>query len=221
VLGALNSGSGFIRFCGTEDAKPALLTRCPSVTFGAGRVQAWLVGSGWPGDPSDRERFKNRAADGVPMVIDAGALQVLKQLRESGGAALPPGCLLTPHAGELASLLGTSRGEVERDPLRWARMAAERFAASVLLKGSTQYSVAPDGSALIAVQGPAWTAQAGSGDVLAGIAGTLLAAGLDAQLAGAVAASVQAMTAARNPGPLPPDSLAEHLPEVIGAGVSR
>jgi NAD(P)H-hydrate repair Nnr-like enzyme with NAD(P)H-hydrate dehydratase domain len=85
-----------------------------------------------------------------------------------------------------------------------------------LLKGATQYCVKSDGNALLAVPGPAWTAQAGSGDVLAGIAGTLLAAGLDAQLAGALAASAQAITAASYPGPYPPDRLAELLPGIIG-----
>ena len=68
----------------------------------------------------------------------------------------------------------------------------------------------------VAVPGPAWTAQAGSGDVLGGICATLLAAGLPAWQAGLLGASVQAVAARTHPGPLPPHALAERLPETIG-----
>lgn len=85
----------------------------------------------------------------------------------------------------------------------------------MLLKGATQYVAEPSGRVTIAVPGPSWTAQAGSGDVLAGICGALLAAGLPAWRAGVVGASLQAMTAARHPGPFPPDKLAERIPETI------
>jgi NAD(P)H-hydrate repair Nnr-like enzyme with NAD(P)H-hydrate dehydratase domain len=67
----------------------------------------------------------------------------------------------------------------------------------------------------LAVHGPAWTAQAGSGDVLAGICGTLLAAGLEPVTAAVCAASIQAMTAAAHPGPYPPQDLARMLPGTV------
>jgi NAD(P)H-hydrate repair Nnr-like enzyme with NAD(P)H-hydrate dehydratase domain len=69
---------------------------------------------------------------------------------------------------------------------------------------------------LIAVPGPAWTAQAGSGDVLAGICATLLAAGVPAPMAGALGASLQAVAAADLPGPVPPHQLAEHASVLLG-----
>lgn len=112
-------------------------------------------------------------------------------------------------------MLGCSRSHVEHQPLSCLREVARTTGASVLLKGATQYVAEPSGRVTIAVPGPNWTAQAGSGDVLAGICGTLLAAGLPAWQAGVVGASIQAMTAARNPGPFPPDVLAAKLPEVI------
>ncbi|WP_331715753.1 NAD(P)H-hydrate dehydratase [Tessaracoccus coleopterorum] len=65
----------------------------------------------------------------------------------------------------------------------------------------------PSGRVTIAVAGPAWTARAGSGDVLAGICGALLAAGIPAWRAGVLGASIQAITARRNPGPYTPDEL--------------
>ena len=68
----------------------------------------------------------------------------------------------------------------------------------------------------VALPGPAWTAQAGSGDVLGGVCGTLLAAGLPAWQAGLLGASVQAYTARTHPGPLPPHDLARRLPASIG-----
>ena len=144
----------------------------------------------------------------MPLVIDADALRLLP-------ADLPAETLLTPHAGELARLLGVGRGEIEADPVAAAVLAAERFKATVLLKGAVQPVASPDGSVRLALPGPAWTAQAGSGDVLAGACGTLLAAGLPAGRAGLMAASLQALTASRFPGPYPPDVQASRFPEVV------
>ena len=213
TLGAVHAGAGMVRFSGPDE--PAAIVRhlLPSVVVGAGQVQAWVCGSGWGRAAGNAERLAARLADGVPVVVDADALTCLP-------AAVPEGSLLTPHAGELARLLGVERAAVEGDPLTHARAAAARFGASVLLKGATQYAVGTDGRTLLAVAGPAWTAQAGSGDVLAGICGTLLAAGVPALLAGALGASIQAMTAAANPGPWPPDAIARLLPGVIGALVT-
>jgi len=216
TLGALRAGAGFVRFCG-KAAREAVLVRCPSVTFGAGRVNAWVLGCGWDDGELGADRLASRLNDGLPCVIDAGALNLIDQaLVLLGWTALPSGCLLTPHAGELARLLGIERADVIRGPVGFASQASQRFQAAVLLKGGVQYAVAGE-TALRAHGGPAWTAQAGSGDVLAGVAGTLLAAGLEAVKAGAMAASLQALTAERHPGPWAPDQLADWFPEVIGA----
>ncbi|MBI4899524.1 MAG: NAD(P)H-hydrate dehydratase, partial [Actinobacteria bacterium] len=151
-------------------------------------------------------------ATGLPVVVDADALaQVPQRLNR-------PDVLLTPHAGELARLLGTERAVVSTDPVNAVRLAVRRFGTAVLLKGATQYVCGPgDDRVHLAVPGPAWTAQAGSGDVLAGICSTLLAAGLDTVSAAVCGASIQAMTAAAHPGPYPPQDLARMLPETIGA----
>ena len=94
--------------------------------------------------------------------------------------------------------------------LRAVRAAVLRTGATVLLKGATQLVAAPDQTWIdVALHGPAWTAQAGSGDVLGGICAALLAAGLPAARAAGVAASLQALAAARHPGPIPPQRLAE------------
>ncbi|MDA8439199.1 MAG: M64 family metallo-endopeptidase, partial [Propionibacterium sp.] len=209
ALGAVHAGAGMVRFAGPARAGDLLRPLLPSVVHGAGRVQAWVCGSGWGRDPANGGRLAARVADGVPVVVDADALA------ELDGVLLPAGSLLTPHAGELARMLTIERAEVEAGPVAAAREAAGRYRATVLLKGATQYAVTPEGAVGIAVGGPAWTAQAGSGDTLAGIAGALLAAGTQAASAGLLAASVQAMTAAEHPGPRPPDAIARLLPDTV------
>ncbi len=219
VSGALHAGAGLVRYAGP--ARDEVLRAFPSVVAPVdpadpGRVQAWVVGSGWPG--ADGVRLEGRLADGVPLVVDAGAIEGLRQAQPAGSLRLSKGSLLTPHAGELARFLGVERSAVQADPVDHARRAATQAGASVLLKGATQYCAAPDGSVLVVEAGPAWTATAGSGDVLAGIAGTLLAAGVPAQRAGALAAALQSRAAAALPGPHTPDELAERsLPRVIAA----
>ena len=144
----------------------------------------------------------------MPTVVDADALYSLPAGRLENW-------LLTPHAGELARILGCTRSHVEAEPLVCVREVSRQTGAAVLLKGATQYVAEPSGRVTIAVPGPPWTAQAGSGDVLAGICGALLAAGLPAWRAGVVGASIQAMAAARWPGPRTPDELAARLPDLV------
>ena len=207
VIGALYSGAGMVRFVGPERAAGAVLNAQPSVTMGQGRVQAWLAGCGW-GPEASAERLAPLVEEGLPTIVDAEALAYLPD-------ELPAGWLLTPHAGELAEMLGTERAAVVADPIKHVRRAAARWNTTVLLKGSTQYVAEPSGRISLAVAGPAWTAQAGSGDVLAGICGTLLAAGLPAWKAAVIGASVQALAAARKSGPFPPEVVAQALPEVL------
>lgn len=213
TIGALHSGAGMIRFVGLGRPADLIAATLPSVTHGEGRVQARLVGSGWGSAPDNAERLHRRLHDGLPTVVDADALTVLPD-------QLPAGCLLTPHAGELARLLGVERQQVVDDPIEHARRAAARWGATVLLKGASQYIVEPSGRVRLAVPGPAWTAQAGSGDVLAGICATLLAADLSAADAALCGASVQAIAAASKPGPWPPEVIARELPAVI-AGLAH
>lgn len=213
LTGALHAGAGMVRYTGRV-AGGLILTRHPSVVLGEGRAQAVVLGSGWGDDDQASGRVAHARQVGLPAVIDADALYALPNGRLDGW-------LLTPHAGELARLLGCSRAHVEAAPISCAREAARATGATVLLKGATQYVTEPAGRVTIAVAGPHWTAQAGSGDVLAGICGALLAAGLPAWQAGVAGASIQAMTAARNPGPYPPERLAALLPETIAALAAR
>lgn len=209
TLGAVHAGAGMVRFTGAAEASDLVRAAAPNVVAGAGRVQAMVLGSGW-GDYSDGAATVERALHtGLPLVLDADALRFLPDRR------LGEQVLLTPHAGELARLLETSRELAQGDPIAAVRSAAKRYHCSVLLKGATQYVCTPDGQVTIAVAGPAWTAQAGSGDVLAGVCGTLLAAGLAPDSAALAAASVQALAAAGGPGPLPPQDIARSIVGVV------
>ena len=180
--GAVRGGAGMVRYVGADE--PAALVRAawPEVVVGAGRVQAWPVGSGGGGDAADR--LADAVGDGVPVVVDADAIAAVAEMERRGGAPL----LLTPHAGELARLVGADRDDVEARRLHHARSAARDLDAVVLLKGSTTVVARPDGAVRVNPTGTPALATAGSGDVLAGLAGALLAGGLDPFDAGSVAA---------------------------------
>ncbi len=210
TLGAVYAGAGMVRSLGAEPVFEAVTRILPNVVRADGQVQAWLAGSGW--GSHHEGRLAELLDTGLPVVVDADALsQVPQRLNRAD-------VLLTPHAGELARLLGAERADVTMDPVKAVRLAVRRFGATVLLKGATQYASGPgDDRVHLAVHGPAWTAQAGSGDVLAGICSTLLAAGLDPVAAAVCGASIQAMTAAAHPGPYPPQDVARMLAETIGA----
>ena len=207
--GAVHAGAGMVRYWGPAQVGARIVDRFPNVVLTQGRVQSLVVGSGW-GDRREKGLVARAITSGAPLVIDADAL---RHLPDGGGH---PGVLLTPHAGELAWLLGWERSAVTADPIEAVHRATVKTGCTVLLKGATQYVAAPGAEQVrLAVPGPGWTAQAGSGDTLAGICGTMLAAGLDAGDAALAAASIQAVAAARHPGPLPPQELAERLPSVI------
>jgi NAD(P)H-hydrate repair Nnr-like enzyme with NAD(P)H-hydrate dehydratase domain len=125
--------------------------------------------------------------------------------------------LLTPHAGELAAMLGVERDEIEADQLASARRAAREYAATVLLKGHHTLVAAPDGQVRVTTTGTPWLAVAGAGDVLGGLCGALLAAGLSPYDAGAVGAWLHgaAATYASRGGPISAQAVADALPAVI------
>jgi len=115
---------------------------------------------------------------GKPLALDAALLHVLPDCEaEARAATVPP--ILLPHSGEMASLLGCEERAVETDPLAAGRRCAERYQALVLVKGVQSHIVAPDGSTWRYAGGGPGLGVSGSGDVLAGITGGLLARGAD------------------------------------------
>jgi ADP-dependent NAD(P)H-hydrate dehydratase / NAD(P)H-hydrate epimerase len=143
-----------------------------------GRVQAWVAGPGMGTTDAAAARLAAVLATSLPVLVDADGLSLLA--RDSGLLPRPAPTLLTPHAGELGRLLGADAADVAARRLEHARRAATKFGACVLLKGSTTVVASPDGlePVLVNTTGTPWLATAGSGDVLAGLAGALLAQGL-------------------------------------------
>ena len=207
VAGALGGPTSMVRYLGERDISLAVIAAHPEVVADAGRVQAFIVGSGGVDEPGP---VNQALASGVPMLVDATGLKHLPELFDVDA-------LLTPHAGELALMLGVDRAAIEAEPLRHARLAATRWDATVLLKGAHTLVVAPDGRVRVNHSGTPWLATAGAGDVLAGFAGSLMSAGLDAFDAGSVAALIHGVAAQEvNPGgPITASQVAERLPRVL------
>lgn len=197
VAGALRGGAGAVRYVGP--AADAVIAHFPEtlVSSGpvgrAGRVQAWVVGPGIGDSGAGARAVADVLATDVPVLVDADGLRFVRRevARERGAPTL-----FTPHAGEAAALLGVPRGEVEDSRLDAVRRLALDHGVTVLLKGSTTLVAAPDDSPVrVNPTGTPWLATAGSGDVLSGLAGSLLAAGLDARDAGSAAAYLHGLAA--------------------------
>lgn len=212
VAGAQAGMAGMVRFAGSEALASRVVDRAPEVVASAGRVQAWVVGPG--GDDSVGALITAALADTVPLVLDASALEI-EHLPES--FAVP--AVLTPHAGELARLLDTDRDTVEADPLGHVTQAAARWNATVLLKGPRTLIATPGRTTRVNLTGSPWLATAGAGDVLAGLVGSMLAAGADAHDAASLAAFVHGAASVRaNPGgPITASDVAAAVPATIAA----
>jgi hydroxyethylthiazole kinase-like uncharacterized protein yjeF len=210
VGGALRGGAGMVRLVSAGPAVAVVRQRWPeALTLAtgdgtqagheietAGRVQAWVAGPGMGTDGSARDRLAAVLATELPVLVDADGLTLIAA--ERGLLARPAPTLLTPHAGELARLLGADPAQVEARRLEHARAAAAELGATVLLKGSTTViASAGGGEVLVNSTGTSWLATAGTGDVLSGLAGSLLAQGLTVTEAAAAAAFLHGIAARR------------------------
>ena len=234
--GAVNGGSGMVRLVTFPGAAAAVRQLHPEVIItelaggtslrsgspdgssaagprfpdDVGRVQAWAVGSGMGTDDAAAERLAAVLATSLPVLVDADGLTLLAKHKDLLPRSAPT--LLTPHAGELGRLLDADPADIEARRLEHARRAAARLGACVLLKGSTTVIAPPDGHdpVLVNTTGTPWLATAGTGDVLAGLAGSLLAQGLQPPQAAIAAAYLHGLAA----------RLASAGPDGSGAGGS-
>jgi ADP-dependent NAD(P)H-hydrate dehydratase / NAD(P)H-hydrate epimerase len=223
------TGLGMIRFHSSSGLAHLVLHRNPEVVVQPGPVTAWLAGSGIEAKKySDfttwqRHRwFALITQQSVPTILDAGALHLAGKLEQP--------TVITPHAGELSRLFRT-RGvtvdadAIEGDSKKWARRASEEFGVIVLLKGSK--TVVAHGKDLIELPASTpWLATAGTGDVLAGILGALVATNYieilnDKDHLANVAASAAfihnsaALLASRG-SPITATQVIDYIPEAIG-----
>jgi hydroxyethylthiazole kinase-like uncharacterized protein yjeF len=228
------TGIGMIRFHSSSGLAHLVLHATPSVVVQPGKVTAWLVGSGIDAKKySDittwlRHRwFKLTTLQSVPTVLDAGALHLAGSLEQP--------TLITPHSGELSKLL-TARGvsvsaeAIEGNPKKWVQEAADTLGVTVLLKGATTY-VANDSVLIELPTATSWLATAGTGDVLAGIVGALVATNTVEILnnydrlayVAATGAMIHARAAddASNGGPINAEAIITAIPRVISQIIKR
>ncbi|MFD4897194.1 NAD(P)H-hydrate dehydratase [Streptomyces sp. NPDC058411] len=216
VAGALRGGAGAVRYAGP--GADAVIARFPETLVHpgppskAGRVQAWVVGPGLGDGTQAAGAVSDVLAADVPVLVDADGLRLMDM---AAVRARTSATVLTPHAGEAAALLGVEREEVEAGRLAAVRELAERYRATVLLKGSTTL-VAERGDTPVRVNptGTPWLATAGSGDVLSGLTGSLLAAGLAPRDAASVGAYLHGLAARRTSdgAPVTAQDVADSVP---------
>lgn len=198
VSAATQTGAGYVRYVGPRRCEDAILAVHPEVVFGEGTANAWVVGSGMDSAIAESGRrtlilsllpgslvTKDRGRDGAMpfIVMDAGALGAFYTAAKSApDSPVIPRTVITPHSGEAAALaraLGydVHHGEVESSPRIWAQILADRLGCVCVLKGSDTVIATANrpGDLLEYTQGTHWLATAGTGDVLAGVIGTIVA----------------------------------------------
>jgi ADP-dependent NAD(P)H-hydrate dehydratase / NAD(P)H-hydrate epimerase len=182
---AAHGPAGMVRYAG--GAAALVQSRLPEVVASsgapsqAGRVQAWVVGPGIGTDDAAERMLADVLGTDVPVLVDADGITVLARRPELLAARRAP-TVVTPHDREFARLTGAEPGP---DRLGAVRRAAADLGVVVLLKGDATLVARPDGTAYVDRRGTPWLATAGSGDVLSGMVGALLAAGLEPGLAAA------------------------------------
>jgi hydroxyethylthiazole kinase-like uncharacterized protein yjeF len=225
---ALATGLGIARFHSSSGLAHLVLHQSPEAVVQPGPVTAWLAGSGIHHKKySDFTTFLRHRwftllkQQTVPTVLDAGALHLADKLEQP--------TLITPHAGELSRLFAlhsviVSAEMIESDPATWAQKCSELLNVTVLLKGSK--TVVAQGDFVISLpRATPFLATAGSGDVLAGIIGALVATNYieilnDSKRLAHVAATGafihnQAALLASQGGPITASDISLHIQEVI------
>jgi ADP-dependent NAD(P)H-hydrate dehydratase / NAD(P)H-hydrate epimerase len=208
VGGALAGPAGYVRYAGT--AADHVRSRFPSVVCSysvadAGRVQAWVCGSGLGTGGNAEDALRAVLAEAVPVCLDADALTLVSErglvdeVRERVA-----GTVVTPHDGEFERLAGAPPGG---DRVGAARRLAADLGVTVLLKGDRTVVATPDGRAFANPTGSPALATAGTGDVLGGLLGSLLAGGLAPERAAVAAAYTHGLAGRRAAQDGPPSAL--------------
>lgn len=197
---ALRSGAGLVFAATRPENTQAFIARCPEVMAQGissanqlmpllEQADVVLVGPGLGQGPWARSLISAVANSEALQVWDADALNLLAQ----GLVSVPKQCLMTPHPGEAARLLDCSIAQVQGDRPAAARALAERFKATVVLKGAGSLIATQERHLFICDRGHPVMAGAGLGDVLTGMMGALLAQGLTAQQAAPLAVWLHAV----------------------------
>ncbi len=206
ALAAMRAGAGYVTLLGDSQGPPHALVRTPfsDHALANDRIGALVIGPGLGRDDIARARLDAALTSGHPLIIDGDALRLLDPDRIR---ALDVPLILTPHAGEFDALFGKS----DADKITRARDAATRTNAIVVFKGADTVIAAPDGRVRIAQGASDWLSTAGTGDVLAGAIGAMLAARLEPLEAAAAGVWLHGDAARRLGAAFIADDLAEAL----------
>jgi hydroxyethylthiazole kinase-like uncharacterized protein yjeF len=227
--GAIQAGAGMVRFASVQNVVDLVRHRWPEAittviepgdakaALGMGRVQAWVAGPGLGTDEHAEALIAAVLKTDLPVLIDADGLTVLAahEARRRDLHLRSAPTVLTPHAGELARLLGAERADIEAGRLDHVRRAAVELSATVLLKGSTTLIAEADRPVRVNPTGTPRLATAGTGDVLSGLIGALLAGGLaplDAATAGAFLHGLAGRLAGEEGAPISANDVVTALP---------
>jgi len=231
VSAAYRTGVGLVRYVGPDSVGELVLHSRPEVVLGSGQTHAWVLGSGISAlnrTAATEQAIRGALGGDVPVVVDAGALDFVTDL----GAAKH--VVITPHVTELSRLMTMITGRptewsidmIHRDPLGAAGRVADELGIIVSLKGHVTYIAAPaagDARTVFQVTSPTtWLATAGTGDVLAGMMGAMLATAQPTSLidiAECVAAATyvhgRAASHASAGGPIAALDVVESIPDVV------
>jgi len=218
---AFRADAGYVTVCAPPESLPVLEVRLLEAVKrpldeafeAATRMGAMAIGPGL-GRGEDRRTLVRRLLAEVPLpaVVDADGLDGLEPFERSAPT------VLTPHAGELARLIGRDSGWVGAHRLAALGEAVERFRCVVLLKGADTLVGAPGSGVLVRPVNTPGLATAGTGDVLTGVVAAFLAKGVDARLAAAAAATAHGLAAAHvsHKAGMVASDVIDHLPPVLG-----
>ncbi|WP_376090629.1 NAD(P)H-hydrate dehydratase [Roseomonas sp. CCTCC AB2023176] len=222
---ARRAGAGLVTLAAADAAATALFrTGAPGLIVAEPPVEAlledarrnaWVIGPGLPADEGTRSLLTRAVAAGRRVVADAGALTACAGSAE----ALSGVAVATPHGGEFARAFGP----VGPDRIAAVRGAAARIGGVVVLKGPDTVVAAPDGRAVINHDAPRSLATAGTGDVLAGLIGALLAQGMPAFEAACAGVWLHGRAAPSGPGVIAED-VVRGIPSALaalGAAIGR
>lgn len=206
VEGAARTGAGYVRYVGPRRCQDLILARRPETVLAMGKADAWVIGSGMESVSENDPRYSimmNMLDPAIntdsSVIVDAGALSTFVQLESHTGDQAHDRFVVTPHSGELARMLTQSGYSVTHSDvdassgsrLEWAQRARDVLGCTVVLKGAKTLIVPVDREPLVVSAPTHWLATAGTGDVLAGIMGTVVA-----QLSGEISKGVVSLAQA-------------------------
>ncbi len=208
AIAALRSGAGYVAGVGLGvQGLPHAIVHSDIDVLDHDKLGAVVIGPGLGRDAAAMASLDRLILSPLPLVIDGDALSLVDAVAMHRKAPT----ILTPHSGEFDRLFGFS----EASKIDRARDAAVRSGCTIVFKGSDTVVASPDGIVTIGRTGSAWLASAGTGDVLAGITGAMLARGMGAHEAACAAVWLHG-EAARRAGPgLIADDLLNHLPACL------